>query len=247
MSDPAPPQYSPDGNWWWDGSAWYRADPNAPPVGALPESEPAPPAVAPADTTPRRNLLMTLGGMVVAAVVVVAALGFGAEAVANNLPRPAIPTPAPSSASPPVVAVPYRYMPGVKVSDVTRLLERQGFSCESLAPNQSLGLQELHCQRQDSQEDLMVDVQAKDANDVHLIDATIDSNTDAAPSSSTATSLFGQLAALPLSSHASVASQAKAWVSSNLQSQASKTFRGIIYSMLPNSGEYVLNMDAGVR
>lgn len=246
MSDPAPPQYSPDGKWWWDGTVWHPADPNAPPIGAAAEAEPE--AVAPEpERTPSRNLLMMAGGVIVAAIVVVAAMGFGAEAVANSLPHPAIPTPAPSSAAPPAVQVPYRYMPGVKVSDVTNLLEKQGFSCESLAPNQSLGLQELHCQRQDPQEDLMVDVQAKDANNVHLIDATIDSNSDTSPPSSTANTLFAQLAALPLSSHPSVATQAKAWVSANLDSQGSKTFRGIIYSMLPNSGEYVLNMDAGVR
>jgi uncharacterized RDD family membrane protein YckC len=38
-----PPQYSPDGRWWWSGSAWLPAPP--PPVGSLPQ---APWATAPA-------------------------------------------------------------------------------------------------------------------------------------------------------------------------------------------------------
>ena len=39
----APPQYSPDGRWWWNGATWLPAPP--PPVGSFPQPWSAVPAV----------------------------------------------------------------------------------------------------------------------------------------------------------------------------------------------------------
>lgn len=37
---PAPPQYSPDGQWWWDGHHWWPADERTKAMGAYTTAAP---------------------------------------------------------------------------------------------------------------------------------------------------------------------------------------------------------------
>lgn len=69
MTNPSPPpQYSPDGQWWWDGDAWQPV----PPQPAAPAAVTVAPTVA-IGTGQRRHLRRIVG--VVAFALVVALLG----------------------------------------------------------------------------------------------------------------------------------------------------------------------------
>lgn len=243
------PQYSPDGRWWWDGMRWREVTPDWPPrsqvvVPAPPEQDvPAPPA--------SHGLLRPLF-MAVGTVVAVILVGTGAVWAWQHrppLPTPSFPTPAAATPSPspstlPAEKYPYRYMPNVRVSDITDRLEQQGFTCRAPQPLGDLGLAEYHCDRNTNDVTYSVTIDARSETKVHMISA-IAIGSGSKPSLDDVKSLFSLLAGLPYSKSPDVAGQAKAWVAANADKDANSSFGQISFGTLPGDQDYFLEMDAG--
>ncbi|MFZ0218143.1 MAG: hypothetical protein WAM30_19585 [Candidatus Dormiibacterota bacterium] len=91
MPPAPPPQYTPDGRWFWNGTAWIPA---AGVLGPAPPPPPAPPAV------PRTRLRLQrwhaiVAAAIVAALVIAATVGIAFD-VAAHRPPPPTPTPPPA-------------------------------------------------------------------------------------------------------------------------------------------------------
>jgi len=89
---PPPPQYSPDGRWWWDGTRWIpvvpppgSSQPPGPPYGWNPRPEPHHWSHRPVGSTG-----LTLGVLAAIAAVVIAYLVVHAWYYRNCLLQPGI-------------------------------------------------------------------------------------------------------------------------------------------------------------
>lgn len=251
MSQDVPPQYSPDGRWWWDGRQWLRVTPDSPPVPL----EPTPPLPVVEATGPRLRVparALTAGGLVALLVV----LGLGLAWLVPQVPWPSLAWLQPAPRSTPVAhpsaganlppeKYPYRYMAGVTVSEITELLRAQGFSCQGPEAIGDLGLEQWHCDRQQGSLSYGVSIQAREERKVHLIDAIVISFDQQKPASDVSAPLFDSLSVVPLRNQPTLASQARTWVRGNLANQASTTFGNTAYGTMPGDTDYFLEMDAG--
>jgi hypothetical protein len=257
MSRPAPPQYSRDGTWWWDGSQWVRVTPDWPP--SVPEAAPAEPPV-PAEPRvsalsrirlPRVPLVM-LVALGAAFGMLVAGIGIAWAVQHRPLPAPATPTPSTGQVATPTPLpslppekYPYRYMPGLTVTEILRQLQSNGFTCDSPQQERDSGLARWRCQRQVDTVTSSVTIWAHDDARVHLIDAQVLATTQKPPLG-TVQSLFQSLAGLPLKQQPDLAAQAKDWVRANADGNGYTLFGQTVYSTTPAWQSYFLEMDAGL-
>jgi hypothetical protein len=129
MGDQAPPQFSSDGNYWWDGEQWLPVDQLPRPLHHAAESSfPA----LPDQPSGRRSRLLVLVAAVVLVVLVIVALS--ALALTGRLAIPGLhpatktsPTPAPTQSAKPSPTP--RYMAGINLQAILPLARQQGLTC----------------------------------------------------------------------------------------------------------------------
>jgi hypothetical protein len=136
VSDEIPPQFSPDGRYWWDGEQWI-------PVDQLPRPEPAPAATPPAWSTaggPRRSPLpLILVASVVVVVLLIATVVGGSlmgfihlPSVGKTKPTP-VPTRAPIATPTPTPRTPV--FPGVTAPDLLTYFSNNQIDCNPPVPD----------------------------------------------------------------------------------------------------------------
>ena len=236
----APPQYSPDGKWWWDGEQWLPVSEDTPPA-RYPVAPPAPPEPARA-----RSRWLPVLAAAVAFVVVVGALT-GAFLAGRQLltSRPGLgPAASPSPQPAPASRYPYRYLDGVTVSSLTASLRAQGLQCSGPESLGNLGLRLWRCSKTDGQTSYGVVIQALDDAHVHLIDATAIGAT-ARPPADAAQAFLAPLATTPFAGRPDLAAQARGWVSSNLGSPAQTSIGSVDFRTQASDTVDFLELDAG--
>jgi hypothetical protein len=236
----APPQYSPDGRWWWDGERWLAVSEESPPA-PYPVAQPAPPV-----PTRRQVPWLPVLAVAVAFVVVVGALGgaflAGRQLLSSRpgLGQPPSPSPQPAPAS----RYPYRYLDGVTVSSLTASLRAQGLQCTGPESLGNLGLRLWRCNKSEGATSYGVVIQALDDAHVHLIDATAIGAT-ARPPADVAQAFLAPLATTPFTGRPDLAAQARTWVSTNLGSPAQTSVGGVDFRTQASDTVDFLELDAG--
>lgn len=140
MSEEIPPQFSPDGHYWWNGHEWV-------PTEQLPTPTAIPVPKDPFAERPRRwrtPLLIALGGLL--AVLVAGTAVFGVTRLVGNhaQPRPSpaatastapthTPAPTPTAAATPI-PVSGTTIPGLSGTALLELARQQGLSCRGATP-----------------------------------------------------------------------------------------------------------------
>ncbi|HEX4216353.1 MAG TPA: IPT/TIG domain-containing protein [Candidatus Dormibacteraeota bacterium] len=116
----APPQFSPDGRYWWDGESWIR-------VQDLLTDPPAQPAERPAGEAGRGAISRQRGLIAVAAALVVIIVVVAAAAYLHVIPGigTATPTPAPTAGA--------TLPPAPPPTDIAGALDNAGISDDGLA------------------------------------------------------------------------------------------------------------------
>jgi hypothetical protein len=236
----APPQYSPDGKWWWDGERWLAVSDETPPA-RYPAAPPAPPV-------PERRAVpwLPILAVAVAFVVAVGALTgafFAGRQILSSRPG-ATPSPSPSPQPAPATRYPYRYLDGVKVSSLTASLRSQGLQCSGPESLSNLGLRLWRCNKSDGATSYGVVIQALDDAHVHLVDATAIGAT-ARPTPDMAQGFLRPLATTPFTSRPDLANQASTWVSTNLGSPAQTSIGSVDYRTQASDTVDFLELDAG--
>jgi hypothetical protein len=142
VGDQAPPQFSADGSYWWDGEQWLPVDQLPKPVQVSPRLE--------FPTLPDRRggrrflAVVPLAGALIAVVAVVGTLAAtGWLPIAGARPGP---TSSPSAPHPTVSATPSptaspapgrtpALMAGVSLQSILAVARRQGVACLNVAPD----------------------------------------------------------------------------------------------------------------
>jgi hypothetical protein len=126
--DQIPPQFSPDGRYWWDGEQWLPVDQLPKPLTDIPQEEYEAPRRARGGG---RSPLLPILAVGVVVVVVIAAVGFLAMTGRIHLfgPSPQ-PTPTGGGVPSPSTAV---YIPGMTLQSWTGLATQAGLSCADLS------------------------------------------------------------------------------------------------------------------
>lgn len=118
--DQIPPQFSPDGRYWWDGEQWLPVDQLPKPLTEVPpEHEYGPPQR-------RRSPLLPILAAGVIVVVVIVALGTLVVTGRLHLPGP---TPTPSANPTPTATPSPTYIPGMTLQSWTSVAQQGGLEC----------------------------------------------------------------------------------------------------------------------
>lgn len=235
-----PPQYSPDGKWWWDGERWLPVSDEAPPA-RYPVAQPVPPAARPG----RSRWLPVLAAAV--ALVLVIGVVTGAVLAGRQLvtSRPGLgPAASPSPQQAPTSRYPYRYLDGVTVSSLTASLRAQGLQCSGPESLGNLGLRLWRCNKTEGETSYGIVIQALDDAHVHLIDATAIGAT-ARPPTAASQSFLAPLATTPFAGRPDLAAQARGWVSGNLGSPAQTSIGSVDFRTQASDTVDFLELDAG--
>ena len=125
--DRPPPQFSPDGRYWWDGEQWV-------PVEHLPRPLPEPASRTVWSTTqgevPWHRVLLLAAAAVIAVLVIATGVGLATGAIRgpHGLPLTAAPTPMPTHAPTPT---PFSAIPGLTPPQLVATLHSRGFTCST--------------------------------------------------------------------------------------------------------------------
>jgi hypothetical protein len=263
VSQQAPPQYSPDGRWWWDGYKWRpinAGDLPEPGAGAAPpisaDEEQGPPANPSQRSSFRLPVSLPVALAAGAALLVLVGAMVAVPPVVSAMVSALLPRPQQSEAPSQPKAVPtarvtpgrdpHRYMPGLTVSDITRTLEAHGFTCQGPRPvSIDPILKAWVCTEQDSQSRQTVSIWARDDQRVNLIDSMAAQDGQKVPPA-TALSLFDQVAPLPFKSQPDVGQQARTWVHDHIADQYTVTNLGQLnYSLNSFDTGYDLMVSTG--
>ena len=202
MGDGPSLQYSPDGQWWWDGSQWRPVPTHHQPAGR-------------AQTYPLAQPTRRSGGFPVWAIVVVivggVALGGVGLVVALWATGSTATTPNPVASISPVAPLSTSAIQGVTVGHVRGELKQQGYQCEG--PQNSSGTWVTECNLRQGGVFYDVALLGSTATEVDEVQAGL-VNDGRVPTQADAGPFYSML--IDTLGHVNGASQAKSWVRRNL-------------------------------
>lgn len=124
MSDEIPPQFSPDGRYWWDGEQWIAVDQLPRPV----EDHDSSPAWG-TGASRGRPVMVVMIAVACVIIVAVSALVVGAATGRIRLPVPAAPTHSPTPAPTPTPTPPTPVFTGATAPDILTYLSTHQVDC----------------------------------------------------------------------------------------------------------------------
>ncbi|MGH7867551.1 MAG: hypothetical protein ACREP9_07940, partial [Candidatus Dormibacteraceae bacterium] len=233
MNQSAPPQYSADRKWWWDGYKWVAVnaegtvDKGSVAETATPETS-APPLVRQKTPTALLVIAAVVMGLIVLSVVGFAIFGIWisfrgapartAESGAGS--NSSYPSSQPSMTFPtlPAEKYSYKYFPGTTVSSVVKPLLARGFKCTPPEAVGDLGLANIDCLGKDQASGVQYSalLQARGETQVNEIDGLALSGGDGEPDLSKSLLFLDVVAAYPFQNQSDLARQATGWTDQNV-------------------------------